>query len=211
MDYIELIEIFKKNLTQKNFLIDRLIYSKNPLHIKDVLAVSEMLNKANIVFHDLINQGEKSPALYHPMDQYTLKDQVYILSKSDNNIDKTIIYVFKAIKANSLTTEFNQCLGTLNAPSIFGEKSNLGLKGVFLNIFEIHNDSKFIFPSWCNVFLIDGLQSRAMPNISLNSIEDQLTNPIDFFPDAIATLNDLYDFKINNIDIEISDIFIKQQ
>ncbi|EJP48383.1 hypothetical protein ACINNAV18_A0112 (plasmid) [Acinetobacter baumannii Naval-18] len=46
-----------------------------------------------------------------------------------------------------------------------------------------------------------------MPNIALSSIEDQLSNPLDFFPDAIETLK-MYSINIKNIDLEIMDMFV---
>ncbi|KAK7322222.1 hypothetical protein VNO80_34887 [Phaseolus coccineus] len=54
MDYPTLIEIFRNNLIDKGLLIDRLTYSNNPLHRRDILACSEMLNKAIMVFHEMI-------------------------------------------------------------------------------------------------------------------------------------------------------------
>ncbi|WP_173912968.1 hypothetical protein [Acinetobacter sp. Marseille-Q1618] len=204
MNYSELIEVFKKNLTDKSFLIDRLVHSNNPLHIKDVFAASEMLNKANMVFHELLDTNENTPNEYIKMDKYSLRSQTFITK----NKEKTIVYVFNYIPENSLTEIFNQCIGTLNSPQVFGKNSHLNIKGLLLNIFEI-TPAQFVFPAWVNVFLIDGLTSRAMPNIALSSIEDQLSNPIDFYPDAIKTLDDLYNFDVPDVDISINDVFTK--
>ena len=191
MDYPTLIEIFRKNLIDKGLLIDRLTYSNNPLHRRDILACSEMLNKAIMVFHEMIENDAIAPSEFIDSESYLLRNQV-----------------FKNISPNSLTTEFSQCLGTLNSPNVFGHASPLNLQGVLLNIFEVTNSS-FVFPAWCNVFYINGHKNRAIPNIALSSIEPQLSSAIDFFPDAIETLKSLYSIQLNNIELNIDDVFIK--
>lgn len=208
MDYPTLIEIFRNNLIDKGLLIDRLTYSNNPLHRRDILACSEMLNKAIMVFHEMIENDAIAPSEFIDSESYLLRNQVFKKDIVENNTKKTIIYVFKNISPNSLTTEFSQCLGTLNSPNVFGHASPLNLQGVLLNIFEVTNSS-FVFPAWCNVFYINGHKNRAIPNIALSSIEPQLSSAIDFFPDAIETLKSLYSIQLNNIELNIDDVFIK--
>lgn len=208
MDYLTLIEVFRNNLIQKGLLVDRLTYSDNPLHRRDILACSEMINKAIMVFHEVAETEALAPSDFIDSESYVLRNQVYQKDIFNNNSRKTIIYVFNHIPPSSLTTEFSQCLGTLNSPNVFGQASPLKLQGVLLNIFEVVN-SNFIFPAWCNVFYINGQKNRAIPNIALSSIEPQLSNAIDFFPDALETLKALYSIQLSNIELNIDDVFIK--
>ncbi|KAK7296978.1 hypothetical protein VNO77_49219 [Canavalia gladiata] len=126
MDYPTLIEIFRNNLIDKGLLIDRLTYSNNPLHRRDILACSEMLNKAIMVFHEMIENDAIAPSEFIDSESYLLRNQ-----------------------------------------------------------------------------------NRAIPNIALSSIEPQLSSAIDFFPDAIETLKSLYSIQLNNIELNIDDVFIK--
>ena len=203
MQIIELINIFKKNLSEKGFLFDRISTSSNPLHVKDVFSITELLTSSGFLLQELLESGQNEISNFESKDSYPLHNQVYI---SDQN-DKYIVYCFHNIEPNELTTKFTQCLGSLNSPRVFGDLSPLNIKGLLLNIFEVHKINGFIFPSWCNLYLIDGLLSRAMPNICLTSIETELSNPIDFYPDALKTLNDFYRIQIKPIDVDIKDIF----
>ncbi|WP_436899595.1 hypothetical protein [Acinetobacter gyllenbergii] len=208
MNYATLIKLFRNNQTDPGLLIDRLTHSSNPLHHRDIPACTEMLNKALMVFHEMSENKKISPLDFIDQSHYSLENHVFLKQKNENNIEKTIIYVFNYIPPNSLTQEFTQCLGTLNSPNVFGNNSSLNLQGVLLNIFEIVNAS-FIFPVWCNVFYINGQKNRAIPNIALNSIEPQLSNPIDFFPDAIETLNQFYAIELSRVELSIDDVFLK--
>lgn len=208
MDYVTLIEVFRSNLIDKGLLLDRLTYSNNPLHRRDILACSEMLNKSIMVYHEMIENDAIAPSEFIDSESYLLRNQVYKKEINKNNLNKTIIYVIHHISPNSLTTEFSQCLGTLNSPNVFGQASPLNLQGVLLNIFEVVN-SNFIFPAWCNVFYINGQKNRAIPNIALSSIEPQLSNAIDFFPDAIETLKSLYSIQLSDVELNINDVFIR--
>ena len=208
MDYLTLIEVFRNNQIQKGLLVDRLTYSDNPLHRRDILACSEMINKAIMVFHEVSERDAITPSDFNDSESFLLRNQVYQKEIFNNNSKKTIVYVFHHIPSNTLTTEVSQCLGTLNSPNVFGSASPLNLQGLLLNIFEVVN-SNFIFPSWCNVFYINGKKNRAIPNIALSSIESQLSNSIDFFPDAIETLKSLYSIQLSNIELNIEDVFIK--
>ncbi|THV29921.1 hypothetical protein [Acinetobacter baumannii] len=204
---LELLErVFRSNQNDPNKFMSRLKQSPNPKHVLDVVAASEMLQKANLLIHDLMSNGQKQSHIFKEKKEYESKDQIFTL-RSDDDSNKFYVYVFHLIPENSLTVKFSYCLGTLNAPNVFGPESALKLKGVLLNIFELHLKQEFIFPSWCNVFYINNLTSRAMPNIALSSIEDQLSNPLDFFPDAIETLK-MYSINIKNIDLDIMDMFV---
>ncbi|MGQ1269936.1 hypothetical protein ACT4XR_20205 (plasmid) [Acinetobacter baumannii] len=204
---LELLErVFRSNQNDPNKFMSRLKQSSNPKHVLDVVAASEMLQKANLLIHDLMAIGQVKTQIFKEKKEYESRDQIFTLRSGDDP-NKFYVYVFHLIPENSLTTKFSYCLGTLNAPTVFGPESALKLKGVLLNIFELHLKQEFIFPSWCNVFYINNLTSRAMPNIALSSIEDQLSNPLDFFPDAIETLK-MYSINIKNIDLEIMDMFV---
>ena len=202
-------EIFRSNQNDPNKFMSRLKQSSNPKHVLDVFAASEMLQKANLLIHDLINKGQTHTQPFIEKKEYESNDQIFSLRSIDDP-NKFYVYIFHLIPENALTTKFSYCLGTLNAPTVFGPESSLNLKGVFLNIFELHLKQEFLFPSWCNIFYINNLTSRAMPNIALSSIEDQLSNPLDFFPDAIETLK-MYSINITPIDINVMDMFVNSE
>lgn len=207
MHTTELIDIFKENLNNEGMLLDLISRSENLLHARDILSITELLSSSAYLLIDLLEKGVSNIDDFQFPSSLPLHDQVYIKKSAD----KTIVYVFNYIEKNALTNRFKQCLGTLNSPNVFGKNSNMNIQGLLLNIFEIHNSKRFIFPSWCNIFLIDGQFSRGIPNVCLSSIEPELSNPIDFYPDALKTLKDLYGIHLKNVDITPQDVFVKAE
>ena len=85
MDYVTLIEVFRSNLIDKGLLLDRLTYSNSPLHRRDILACSEMLNKAIMVYHEMIENDAIAPSEFIDSESYLLRNQVYKKEINENN------------------------------------------------------------------------------------------------------------------------------
>ncbi|MDT1781278.1 hypothetical protein NLX66_021005 (plasmid) [Acinetobacter baumannii] len=62
---LELLErVFRSNQNDPNKFMSRLKQSPNPKHVLDVVAASEMLQKANLLIHDLMSNGQKQSHIF---------------------------------------------------------------------------------------------------------------------------------------------------